>query len=990
MKRLVSISAAAAFALALSAGAASAVTGTGFKQKSSLDVASGPSARPYAAVTWHRVPRSASQAWNAFLAQAGGTWQVLWDSDTGVPSRIFGSGISVPGSVASPAIAETYARSFLARHIDLLAPGSRAEEFVLASNHLDHRGMRTVGLIQHHHGMRVLGGQVSFRFKNDRLSVIGSESLPHVRTTQLYSSLDSAVAEDRALAWIETEAAGAGVSALDGPYILPIISRREVTYHTVLRVTVEAETPIGLWQVYVDAATGDEIARQQMLLFASGTVLYDVPKRHPRSIRHAYPAQNASLVVDGISKTSNSDGLVNWTGDRAVQIGTTVKGPLVLVDNVAGDGTEVTRLLDIEPGGTTTWTEGSDEVKDAQLTTFVHANLAKEYSRRFAPNLEFLDDPLPAKVNMSQNCNAYWDGTAIHFFSSDGRCQNTGRLADVIYHEFGHALHTNSIIPGVGDFDGAFSEGLSDYLAATITGDPGMGRGFFYDDSALRHLDPSDKEYRWPDDIDYTDIHITGKIFAGAMWDLRKELIVEYGAEQGVILADQLFYAAVQRATSIPTTYVEILAADDNDNDLSNGTPNECIINKAFGLHGLRKLTADFTPLGTQSTDRDGYDISFSIRGLTARCPDDEIASATLHWGRRVAGTESSTPNTIQFESSGAGIDSTFSGRIPGQDAGTVVRYKLVVELKDGTVWNFPTNLADRAYEFYVGDVIELYCTMFNSNPFDEDWTHGVSRGDAATDDWQWAIPGGVPNGQDPVVSFTGDYALGNNLDRDISGHYPKDMTNFVKMPVIDVGRYSDVRLQYRRWLTVEDAKYDQATIYADDKVVWQNLETESGIIHHLDAEWVSHDVLLSRGIFDGDVQVTFELTTDKGLEFGGWTIDDVCIVARPDAICGDRKVVGAEECDNGDDNNNDNPNACRTSCHKAFCGDGVRDNDEECDDGNLDPDDNCSNFCTRLPGADFGGCGCAVGQNSPPAAPLWLFLAFVALLAWQRGSKGR
>ena len=51
-------------------------------------------------------------------------------------------------------------------------------------------------------------------------------------------------------------------------------------------------------------------------------------------------------------------------------------------------------------------------------------------------------------------------------------------------------MHSAEIIQGVGAFDGAMSEGAADTLAVNITGDSGMGRGFFYNDKPLRELDP--------------------------------------------------------------------------------------------------------------------------------------------------------------------------------------------------------------------------------------------------------------------------------------------------------------------------------------------------------------------------------------------------------------------------------------------------------------------------------------------------------------------
>ncbi|HXT95987.1 MAG TPA: PA domain-containing protein [Polyangia bacterium] len=49
---------------------------------------------------------------------------------------------------------------------------------------------------------------------------------------------------------------------------------------------------------------------------------------------------------------------------------------------------------------------------------------------------------------------------------------------------------------------------------------------------------------------------------------------------------------------------------------------------------------------------------------------------------------------------------------------------------------------------------------------------------------------------------------------------------------------------------------------------------------------------------------------------------------------CGDGKVDTGEQCDNGANNSDTAPGACRTTCVNASCGDGVVDPGEACDDG--------------------------------------------------------
>ena len=61
---------------------------------------------------------------------------------------------------------------------------------------------------------------------------------------------------------------------------------------------------------------------------------------------------------------------------------------------------------------------------------------------------------------------------------------------------------------------------------------------------------------------------------------------------------------------------------------------------------------------------------------------------------------------------------------------------------------------------------------------------------------------------------------------------------------------------------------------------------------------------------------------------------------------CGDGVVGDDEQCDDGDANSDELPDACRTDCTLPSCGDWVVDSGEECDDGNNTPGDECDEQC--------------------------------------------
>lgn len=903
------------------------------------------------------IPGHRRAGWAALSRELGPGFRATFDRDSGVPARIYGGALSAPGSSASAAIAQRLAEGLLARHLELLAPGAAPGDLVPIANDLT-AGQRTVAFVQTHRGLDVLGGQLSFRFRNDRLFMIGSEAVPGVTVEESGAEISEARALRSAVAWL---AADLGVKAepqgASPPMILSIVRRDgSIDHHRVLEARVTSSAPIGSWSVYVDAGTGAPVARRQLLKFADGTIRFNAPERRPGGTRVDAPAAYTTVTLGGSSQSAGGDGRISWNGDGPADVVVRPVGQRVRVVNNTGSTVQTTTSL--SPGGTFVFDRRSNELEDAQLVTFVAANAAKARAIAIAPDINWLQtNQLEANVNLDSACNAFSDGNTINFFQSGGGCENTGRLPDVVYHEFGHAVHFHAIVRGAGQFDTSLSEGAADYLAATMTDDSGMGRGFVFDNRPLRELDPNGTEAVWPDDIN-EDPHETGLIFAGAMWDLRKALIAALGADAGVAHSDHLWIEALRRAADIPTTYVEVLGADDDDGNLGNGTPNECAINDAFSRHGLADSAASGIGLGTPVAT--GLRIHLPINGST-QCPGSEVTGATLSWEVRGApsraGTIPMTPGT-----------SGFVAELPPPGAGVVVRYRVEVTFGDGRVSVFPENVADPMYELFVGDVVDLYCTSFEGDPTAEGWSHELVAGQATqgADDWQFGAPAGTAGSGDPGAAFSGQQVAGNDLGGgNYNGLYQPDKTNRLIGPDVDTMGFSTVRLQYRRWLTVEDGFYDHARILANDQVVWSNTTGDmSGSLPHIDEEWRFHDVELTSTIQDGRVRVKFELESDRGLEMGGWTIDELCIVGYGGAVCGNGTIEPGETCDDGNQTDGD---GCEASCAptpveppppEAVCGDGVLQAPELCDDGNTIAGDGCEDTCAPTDPGQPPACG--------------------------------
>jgi MYXO-CTERM domain-containing protein len=380
----------------------------------------------------------------------------------------------------------------------------------------------------------------------------------------------------------------------------------------------------------------------------------------------------------------------------------------------------------------------------------------------------------------------------------------------------------------------------------------------------------------------------------------------------------------------------------------------------------LRFASAEVTPLAVEPPTASGYQVAVTVGGLFAQCPGDDITSAKLRWRLR------RNPNqldTVTME--GGPID--YVGVIPSQTAGDVIRYRVDLGVAVGATQSFPENPADPMYEMFVGEVAEIYCADFETDPFLDGWTHGLLSASytGQVDDWDWGAPMGTERNGDPTEAFSGDHVIGNDLAQDShDGVYAPKAVSYADSPLVDVSEANDPRLQIQRWLQVEDGYFDVARIYVNGEPVWESFgsPSEPATTHHTDREWRFQDIDLSPYVAaDGTVQIRFEIEADgNGVQRGGWTLDDVCIVDYLGAVPG-----------------------------TPACGNGSLEAGEQCDDGNTLPGDGCGSFCMveaepeveppPAPPSDDGGCGCRLEGQTSEGRWSWLWLVVAAALARRR-----
>jgi subtilisin-like proprotein convertase family protein len=260
----------------------------------------------------------------------------------------------------------------------------------------------------------------------------------------------------------------------------------------------------------------------------------------------------------------------------------------------------------------------------AARSSFYHLNRIAEHARTWLPTVSWLNNQLLDNVNVGQTCNAAWDGVAVNFFRSGGGCNNTGEIAGVFLHEWGHGLDQND----GGGFDNP-SEAYADVTSIMATHLSCLGRGFRqssncggYGNTCLsctgvRDLDWDKRANHVPSTPSGflttncpggsgpcgKEVHCEGYVAAETMWDLAVRDLPALGLDANTAwnLADKLWYksrlgsggnaynCALPNSDGCAATswFAKLRAIDDDDGNLANGTPHAAAIFAAFNRHKI-------------------------------------------------------------------------------------------------------------------------------------------------------------------------------------------------------------------------------------------------------------------------------------------------------------------------------------------------------------------------------------------------------------------
>jgi hypothetical protein len=606
--------------------------------------------------------------WAAFSSQTA--WRGHADRRTGRIESAEGAGIPWLSRTQEPGLddLEKAARAFLPRVERLL--GADAATLVLNRERSGRSGQHlwTVDFDVVQASLPVEGARVVFRVSHGKLIQMGTENLPAPG-----SALPrAAVSREQALAAIAVSETDAFVDG-GALHLLPaVLDDGGRGLLLVWQFSFRRKGEPGTWRVRVDAVTGEVLELRDTDVYArvSGGVV-------PEPGTGEQGEQVLPMPFAALSSGQVSDA-AGWFEEAGAAVTSSLSGPYVRITDACGlisQGADWSGDVPFgtSPGGDCATASGGPGNTRAARTQFFHVNRAREAARAWLPDNPWLGRRLTVDVNLSRTCNAYWDGTAIHFFRSGGGCGNTGEIASVALHEHGHGLDANDgsgMSPDLGT-----AEAYGDFAAALATRDSCIGPGFRaapcggYGDACtactgVRDLDWARRASGTPHTVDnstrplcrVSDVyagpcgregHCESYVASEALWDLAARDLPGAGTPEAWLIAERLWYLSRASATAaftcdttgpswtsdgcgIGSLWKAMRAVDDDDGDLANGTPHSCQLFAAFDRHGIA------------CPDDAGADVC-----ATSCAPPDAPAAGLLPGERRIEASWSAAPGLV-------------------------------------------------------------------------------------------------------------------------------------------------------------------------------------------------------------------------------------------------------------------------------------------------------------------------------------------------------
>jgi hypothetical protein len=681
------------------------------------------------------------EAWSAFLqarAAGGRPVQAYVDPRSGAATNIIGAFPLIPGggdgnAVTLASVSQALGRSVEAVNAEVVA--ALVRRFAVAHQGVLGIDVRQLGpatasqvtpdlwqvsIPQQVRGVPVRYGRLAATISHGNLVLIGTETWGNARV-----DAGAEVVAEHALDAGFAQAGGRTVAdvmlqdpTLEIVPVAPLARQQGDTYtgevgagyeHRLVWSFVFQRQPEGArWEVLVDAHTAEVLSLQDVNHYVQRRITGGAYPLTSTEIcpnpdqcgvmQTGSPMPFANTGLAAPNNFTNSAGVFDWTSGNVT---TTFNGRYVRMADSCG-AASATAAGDVLLGGTngqhdcTTPGTGGAGNTSASRSGFYELNKLAEQARGWLPGNAWLQNQITANMNLTQTCNAFWNGSTVNFYRSGGGCRNTGELAAVFDHEWGHGLDDNDAAGALSSSSEAYADIAAIYrLEASC-----VGHGFFWTlssgcgqtadgtgfntNEALTGAAYCATDCSGVRDTDYAkhnpptpatalgfvcgqcttgpgpcgrQVHCSAAPVRQAAWDLvARDLVVapfSYDSQSAFIVGNKVFYqgsgnigawhactcGSSSSGCGATNGYMQWLTADDDNGNLNDGTPHMTAIFAAYNRHGV----ACATPTAVNSGCAAGP--GGPVSGLTATPGNYQVGltwnaatGATRYWVFRSEG----------------------------------------------------------------------------------------------------------------------------------------------------------------------------------------------------------------------------------------------------------------------------------------------------------------------------------------------------------------
>ncbi len=524
---------------------------------------------------------------------------------------------------------------------------------------------------------------------------------------------------------------------------------------------------------YIDASSGKLLKTEDLVYHGSVTgrvSTYLTPGFFPPSASNiGVPSPLPQAQVQAINPTDSPITFSNSSGDYFFSINAPTTDVRVSLINdrirVVNQPTQVglSQTLNTMVPGLLNFLLPSnryDETLVAQTNVFYHATLLHDWIRAMGPDFTAIDLQVLGNANLNSSCNAYYVNNTINFFRASGGCPNTA-YTTVIAHEYGHF-----VVERLGLQQRSFGEGYSDLLAMLYYNTAAIGHAFYgQNQPPLRSPGVDIVPYPCTEEI-----HHCGQTLAGAFWTIR-EAYRSFWGEAGIATANQLFIdwtqitgGGIENDSAHPLTAVEILAVDDNDGDIANGTPHYNLICPALQTRNINCPPLHFyniqmNPARAETiTPQRVHFVSISL--------SPNITNETPQFVRLKSRINAGAWSTTTMARSSA---FNYTVQLPQLLCGQNFEYYFEVQVDSTRIQNYPDS--PNYFQSYAATRSEVVYT--NSFPFEEPIGWSVTNEGVWSGGWQigmidpFSFPFQDSDGSNScwATSFNGQGQSGGNSD---------------------------------------------------------------------------------------------------------------------------------------------------------------------------------------------------------------------------------